>query len=145
MRTETGASAPNASRKEAETRAERLGELALAGSRRAIEEQVRAPPRRASGTAGGRDDPGGEIAQVTQMLEVAPAQRGAGGFAEEEIADPAHAEPRQREEAANNDRQAQAVLNFDQAQLAKPPTRAEFDPLGFRFQKGMKVDAVGAF
>jgi hypothetical protein len=66
-------------------------------------------------------------------------------IAEKEIADPARAEPRQREEAADDGRQARAFLNFDQTQLAKPPARAEFDPLGFRLQEGMKVDDVGVF
>jgi hypothetical protein len=60
--------------REAEARGERLGELALAGSRRAVEEQVRAPTRRASGTAGGRDDPGGEIAPLGQRPRNAPAR-----------------------------------------------------------------------
>ena len=94
---------------EADARAERLGELALAGPRRAVEEQVGAAAARASELAGGRDDPRGEVAQLAEVLEVAPAQRGAGGSAEQEVADAARAKPRQGEQAANDDRQARRL------------------------------------
>jgi hypothetical protein len=50
--------------READASAERLGELALACSRRPVEEKVRGAARRASETSSARNNPGGEIAQV---------------------------------------------------------------------------------
>ena len=101
---------------------------------------------RVSGFAGGGDDPGGEIAQVAQMLEVAPSQRGAGGFAEQEIADPARSKPRQGEEAANDDRQARALhaRRSDRVRQSRPPD-GEFAPVGTPLEERMKVKTVGAF
>jgi hypothetical protein len=64
------------------------------------------------------------------VLEVFPGERGAGGFGEQEIADPARFKPGQGEKTANNDRQAEGVPRFDQTQFRKPPSGCELDPLG---------------
>jgi hypothetical protein len=82
--------------------AERLGELALASSRRPIEEEVHASPRAASETSSATDNPSGEITQVPEMLEVFPGQRGSGRFAEQEIADSTRFKAGQGEKAMNN-------------------------------------------
>jgi hypothetical protein len=60
--------------READASAERLGELGLAGSRRPVEEKVHAAARRASETSSARNNPGGEIAEIPEMLEVFPGQ-----------------------------------------------------------------------
>jgi hypothetical protein len=59
---------------EADASAERLGELGLAGSRRPVEEKVHAAARRASETSSARNNPGREIAEIPEMLEVFPGQ-----------------------------------------------------------------------
>jgi hypothetical protein len=60
--------------READASAERLGELCLAGSRRPVEDKVHAAARRASETSSARNNPGGEIAEIPEMLEVIPGQ-----------------------------------------------------------------------
>ncbi len=94
---------------EADARAERLGELALSGARRTVEEQVGAVAARAPELAGGSDNARGQIAHLAEVREVAPAQRGAGGSAEQEVADAARAKPRKREQAPNDDRRARRL------------------------------------
>jgi hypothetical protein len=89
--------------READASAERLGELALARSRRPVEEKVHAAARRASETPGAPYNPGCEIAEIPEMLEVFPRQRGAGRFAEQEIANPARFKSGQGEKALNNE------------------------------------------
>jgi hypothetical protein len=64
------------------------------------------------------------------VLKVFPRERGAGGFSEQEIADPSCFKPRQGKKAANNDRQAEGVPRFDQTQFGKPASGCELDPLG---------------
>jgi hypothetical protein len=78
--------------------------------------------------AGGRDDPRGEVAQLAEALEIAPAQRGAGGPAEQRVAEAARAKPQKSEEAADDERQARRFCGFDQAELGEPPAGGKFAP-----------------
>jgi hypothetical protein len=60
--------------READASAKRLGKLALARSRRSVEEKVHAAARRASETSSVPDNPASEIAEVAKVLEVFPGQ-----------------------------------------------------------------------
>ena len=108
----------------------------------AVEEQVHAAARRASEISGGRDDPSGEIAQVAEMLEVVPGQRGAGGFAEQEIADPARVQIGARREGGEQRVTSAGFLRLDQTQFGKSASGRELDPLGVRLEERLKVRTV---